>query len=157
MTCDFWIQLSIRRNIAGNQKPQVTGQGYILIYSTGTVYSARILLYIGPLSVPQAQLAFFLGIYWTVICPTRILSSITVRSRFKKNASWVAFYLLKPILDRYRPDRSPVSPTTVRFRFKKNTSLVAFYLNLYWTVIDPTGVQSVRQRSDLDLRRMQAG
>ena len=32
MTCDFWFQFSIWRNAAGNQKSEVTGQGYILIY-----------------------------------------------------------------------------------------------------------------------------
>ena len=33
MTSNFWFQFSIRRNIAGNQKPQVNGQGYIFSYS----------------------------------------------------------------------------------------------------------------------------
>ena len=33
----------------------------------------------------------------------------------------------------------------------------AFYLNLYWTVIGPTGILSDRKRSDIDLSRMLAG
>ena len=38
MNCDFWLQFSNWRNTAGNQEPQVTGQGYIfpivkLVYS----------------------------------------------------------------------------------------------------------------------------
>ena len=33
MAGDFRLQFSIWRNAAGNQKSEVTGQGYILFYS----------------------------------------------------------------------------------------------------------------------------
>ena len=33
MTYDFWFQFSILSNAAGNLKSQLTGQGYILIYT----------------------------------------------------------------------------------------------------------------------------
>ena len=44
--------------------------------------------------------------------------------RVSKCCAIPAIILLESILDLYRPDTNPV-----------------FYLNLYWTVIGPTGIQ----------------
>ena len=37
MILDFCLQFSFWRNTAWNQKPQITGQGYILIYTLITL------------------------------------------------------------------------------------------------------------------------
>ena len=43
--CDFWFQFSIWHNTAGNQKPLVSGQGYILIYILKHITMPKFLWY----------------------------------------------------------------------------------------------------------------